>query len=92
MRTTIRIRVSGRVQGVSYRATLREFSLRNGVSGWVRNLEDGSVEALLQGEEPDVTAVVEWARRGPPLAEVTHLHLERASPNLVLIGFVVREE
>lgn len=62
--------VTGRVQGVGYRDALRAQAERHAVTGWVRNRSDGSVEALLQGSEAGVQAMITWARRGPPLARV----------------------
>lgn len=70
---TRQIRVSGRVQGVGFREALREEAERAGLTGWVRNRADGTVEALLQGEAESVEAVVAWARRGPSAARVTAL-------------------
>jgi acylphosphatase len=67
------IRVSGRVQGVGYRALLRHVAHKNGVVGWARNRTDGTVEAVLQGTPEAVAAVIAWARRGPPGAQVTDL-------------------
>jgi acylphosphatase len=67
---TRQIRVQGRVQGVGFRYALRDEAQRLGVSGWVRNCTDGSVEALLQGEARAVEALVHWARRGPRTARV----------------------
>jgi acylphosphatase len=70
---TRRIRVKGRVQGVGFRYALRDEAERLGVTGWVRNCADGSVEALLQGQTPAVELLVAWARRGPPAAHVSAL-------------------
>jgi len=62
--------VTGRVQGVGYRDALRVEAERRGVTGWVRNRLDGSVEAVLQGHDAQVEATIAWARRGPPAARV----------------------
>jgi acylphosphatase len=70
---TRKIRVKGRVQGVGFRAALRHEARKLGVSGWVRNRADGSVEALLQGPEDIVECLMAWARRGPPGAAVAEL-------------------
>ncbi|HET7364216.1 MAG TPA: acylphosphatase [Burkholderiales bacterium] len=70
---TRQIRVQGRVQGVGFRYALRDEAQRLGLSGWVRNCTDGSVEALLQGEARAVEALVHWARRGPRAARVETL-------------------
>jgi acylphosphatase len=67
---TIRLRISGRVQGIGFRDALRSEALRLGVTGWVRNLADGRVECVVQGKPDDVAALLEWARRGPPAARV----------------------
>lgn len=65
-----RIIVSGRVQGVYFRDSLRMAAKEEGVSGWVRNLPDRRVEAVLEGEPEAVLQVIEWSRRGPPAARV----------------------
>lgn len=70
---TRHIRVSGRVQGVGYRAALLDEAARLGVTGWVRNRADGSVEALVQGSGESLKRLIDWARRGPPGARVTRL-------------------
>ncbi|MBW5482407.1 acylphosphatase [Streptomyces bambusae] len=62
--------VSGRVQGVFFRDSCRTTALAHGVSGWVRNLPGGEVEAVFEGEEEAVASMVRWARTGPPAAEV----------------------
>ena len=60
-----RIVVHGRVQGVFFRDSTRALASRQGVAGWVRNREDGSVEALLEGSASGVQAVIEFASEGP---------------------------
>jgi acylphosphatase len=65
--------VSGRVQGVFFRSSVADLAEQLGVAGWVRNLYDGRVEALLEGEKSSVEQVVEFCRRGPRGAHVTDL-------------------
>jgi acylphosphatase len=62
--------VSGRVQGVWFRESCREEAVLRGVAGWVRNLADGRVEAVFQGEPDAVDAMVTWCHEGPPRARV----------------------
>lgn len=62
--------ITGLVQGVWYRESMREVADGLGVTGWVRNRLDGSVEAMVQGEANRVDALVDWCRSGPPLARV----------------------
>ena len=70
-----RVVVEGLVQGVGYRDFVRRAALRRGVSGWVRNRADGSVEALIAGAPADVEALLTEMRRGPRDAMVTNLRL-----------------
>lgn len=69
--------VSGRVQGVAFRASMRDVAIEHGVRGWVRNRDDGVVLSVLQGDEADVEKVVEWARQGPRAAQVTGVKKEK---------------
>ena len=62
--------ISGRVQGVFFRMETKRAADRFGVSGWVRNLKDGSVEAMFEGDQDRVDAVLDWCRQGPPHADV----------------------
>ena len=84
-----RIRVCGRVQGVWFRGATRDEALRRGVAGWVRNLPDGSVEALLEGLADAVDAVIAFCRRGPPSARVERVEIEDEAAG-ALEGFEIR--
>jgi acylphosphatase len=70
-RLTRRLVIRGRVQGVFYRESMRQEAARLGVTGWVRNQRDGTVEAVVQGTPAAVEAILAWARRGPPDADVS---------------------
>ena len=63
--------ISGRVQGVSFRAYTRETAVALKLTGWVRNLHDGSVETVFEGEDKNVESMLAWCRRGPRHAVVS---------------------
>jgi acylphosphatase len=91
--TTERVRahvhVSGRVQGVYFRASTRDRAREVGVDGWVRNLDDGRVEAAFEGSREGVEALVEWCHEGPPRASVDGVEVGYEDP-AGEEGFVVR--
>jgi acylphosphatase len=68
--------VNGRVQGVFFRQTTKQQAQSHGVRGWVKNLSDGSVEAVFEGEENAVKALVDFARKGPRGAVVTDFSMD----------------
>lgn len=74
-----RLVITGRVQGVWYRAGMAQAAQALGVTGWVRNRSDGSVEAMVAGNDEQVAAIINWARRGPPAAAVEHVAVELGS-------------
>ena len=76
-RAAVRLRITGLVHGVFFRASMAEQASNRGVSGWVRNMADGSVHAFLEGDEDKVMRVVEWAKHGPPRARVDAVYVER---------------
>ncbi len=82
--------VSGRVQGVAFRASTVDEARRLGVRGWVRNLADGRVEAEAEGERARVEALVAWCRRGPPLARVEGVEVAWSAHRGDLEVFVAR--
>ncbi|HEU4617980.1 MAG TPA: acylphosphatase [Gammaproteobacteria bacterium] len=75
-RKSVRYLVSGRVQGVYYRAATAQEAARLGVSGWARNLRDGRVEVLAHGEAEALEALCEWLWQGPPAAAVSGVQVE----------------
>jgi acylphosphatase len=85
MDVIFRVVVSGRVQGVGYRAWTEMMALARGVEGWVRNRRDGSVEALFAGSEEVVLTMIELCREGPPGARVAAVdQREAGSEDLAL--------
>jgi acylphosphatase len=84
-----RVRAHGRVLGVFFRDSVRREAARRGVTGWVRNCSDGSVEAAFEGPPDAVAAMVDFCRAGPGHAEVARLDEER-EPAEGLSGFEVR--
>jgi acylphosphatase len=83
-----RVLISGRVQGVFFRGTCREIAVGHGVSGWVRNLPDGSVEAVFEGPADEVRRLVEWSGRGPRSAVVEDVRVQ-AEPPEGITGFQI---
>ena len=71
--------ITGRVQGVCFRASMAREAQALGVTGWVRNRADGSVEAMVAGSPERIAAIMNWARRGPPAAQVGHVAVESGS-------------
>ncbi|MGW7489601.1 acylphosphatase [Streptomyces sp. NPDC054786] len=84
-----RVVVSGDVQGVFFRDTCRRTADEQGVAGWVRNLPDGTVEAVFEGEPEPVQKLVDWAREGPPMATVNTVSVHEEEPE-GLTGFEIR--
>jgi acylphosphatase len=85
-----RLVVSGRVQGVGYRAAMIEAAHAIGISGWVRNRDDGTVEAVVQGEDERIERMLTWCRRGPPAARVTEIATGVLDVDTGLESFVAR--
>lgn len=81
--------VSGRVQGVYYRASTRDRASDLDLDGWVRNLDDGRVEAVVEGPREDVERLVEWCHHGSARADVSDVAVDYGDPE-GLSGFEIR--
>jgi acylphosphatase len=78
--TRAELLVSGRVQGVFYRASAQQEAQRLGLKGEIRNLPGGEVEAIVEGEKPQIDQFIAWCRRGPPSAEVEDVRVRWGEP------------
>jgi len=75
MNIRIHVLVSGKVQGVFFRSSTKDKAGELCISGWIRNLSDGRVEAVFEGQKEDVDKIVEWCRKGPENAKVTGVEI-----------------
>lgn len=85
-----RFLVEGYVQGVCFRMYTRDEAGRLGLTGWVRNMDDGRVEVLAEGENAALTRLLAWCRHGPPSAEVTGVSEEYSDATGEFDGFTIR--
>ena len=86
----VRLEIYGKVQGVFFRASTREKASNLGVTGWVRNRSDGSVEALAEGPAEAVDELIEWAHQGPSRARVDNIDVAEEDYQGEFGGFQVR--
>ena len=85
----IHVYVNGRVQGVFFRAETQRTAAALNLTGWVRNMEDGRVEALFEGEDSDVDKMVAWCKTGPPASRVDHVEATEEPYTGNLKGFKI---
>jgi acylphosphatase len=85
-----RVFIRGQVQGVNFRYYTQLEASKTGVKGWVRNLMDGRVEAVFEGERPDVERMISWANSGPAAARVSDVVVEWETPTGEFSDFRVR--
>jgi acylphosphatase len=90
MRTARRFLVSGRVQGVGFRYFTLEAARREGLAGYVRNLDDGRVEAVAEGESESVVRFERALRQGPSRSRVEHVLIDDVEPAMTTTEFVIR--
>ena len=90
MRVARRFVIAGRVQGVGFRWFTHDAAAREGVHGWVRNLADGRVEVVVEGDAESVDRVEAAVRRGPSHARVEGVEVEEQAPSGRITGFEIR--
>ena len=85
----VHLLISGLVQGVGYRQFVRSMARKNYVTGWVKNLSNGQVEAVLQGREQDIKKVITACEKGPVIAEVKDVAIEWEEGKTIFKDFVI---
>ena len=83
--------ISGKVQGVFYRASCQDVAVRYGLNGWVRNLPTGQVEVLVQGNKENLEKFIEWCKKGPPSARVIDVNINWENVSEIFNGFGVSD-
>ena len=81
---------AGRVQGVWYRSSAEAKAINLGLKGWVRNLWDGRVEAVFEGEEEAVQRMIDWCKKGPSLAKIKQMEIKWESPTGEFVDFSIK--
>jgi len=76
----VHVRIYGLVQGVFFRANTKKMAEKLGINGWVRNMPDGSVEAVFEGDDKAVEKMIEWCHHGPPMARVDRVEIKEEEP------------
>ena len=90
MIANVHVIISGRVQGVWFRASTKQIAKQLGLTGWVRNTPDGYVEAVFEGEEHLINKMIEWCHQGPPLSKVKNVEVKNQDPTNEFSDFSIR--
>ena len=90
MKKNVHAMISGRVQGVWFRASTKQKAESLGVNGWVRNTDDGHVEAVFEGDEKLVDEMIAWCKNGPPLSKVEKVIIENQLPVKNFKDFLIK--
>jgi acylphosphatase len=77
---TIHLRISGKVQGVFFRASAKEIADKLKIAGWVKNTLEGDVEIVAEGSSENIEKFIQWCKKGPPKSIVSHLHFTETEP------------
>ncbi|MCK5636915.1 MAG: acylphosphatase [Thermoplasmatales archaeon] len=90
MKSNVHVLISGRVQGVWFRTSTKQKAEQLGLTGWIRNTSDGSVEAIFEGDEKGIQDMLEWCHRGPPLARVSNVEVKNQESTNGFDGFSIK--
>jgi acylphosphatase len=90
MKKSAHVIISGRVQGVWFRANTKQKAEKLGLTGWVRNTNDGCVEAVFEGEERQLEEMIKWCNKGPSLANVKKVEVKKQKPSNEFYDFSIR--
>lgn len=85
----VHVLIKGKVQGVGFRASTRRRAKNLELAGWVKNLDNGDVEAVFEGSEENVDEMLDWCKKGPSLAKVVDVKVEEEEPK-VLESFEIK--
>jgi len=91
-KSAVYLEISGRVQGVYYRASMLQEAQKLGLTGWVMNRSDGSVEAMAEGNKTKLEELITWCRQGPQGARVAGVAEQWRSATNSFVGFAIRRE
>lgn len=91
-KSAVHLKITGRVQGVYYRASMLQEAQKLGLSGWVMNRADGSVEAVAEGWQAQLEELIAWCQQGPPDARVNAVDAQWSEPQNSFVGFAIRRE
>ena len=90
MIVNVHVLISGRVQGVWFRASTKQIAKQLGLTGWVRNTPDGCVEAVFEGEEHLINKMIEWCHHGPSLSKVKNVDVKNQDPTSEFSDFSIK--
>ena len=90
MGSRVNVIISGRVQGVWFRASTKEKADQLGINGWVRNTSDGNVEAVFEGDEETIQKMLDWCHQGPQYARVENVKITKQEPSNEFSDFSIR--
>ena len=90
MKTNVYVKIHGKVQGVWFRASTKQKAEQLGLTGWVRNTDDGCVEAVFEGEEKLVQDMIKWCYHGPPLSKVKNVEVKNQNSTNSFDSFLIK--